>query len=74
MRRAKIIATLGPATDDPKVLEKVIQAGVDTVRLNYSHGSHEDHAMRFKAVHDLTKKIGRHIGVMADLQGPKIRI
>lgn len=74
MRRAKIIATLGPATDDPKVLEKVLLAGADTVRLNYSHGTHDDHEMRFNAVREVSEKIGRHIGVMADLQGPKIRI
>ncbi len=74
MRRAKIIATLGPATDDPEVLEKIIQAGADTVRLNYSHGTHEDQEKRVKLLHELTKKTGRHIGIMADLQGPKIRI
>ena len=74
MRRAKIVATLGPATDDPRVLEKIIMAGADTVRLNYSHGTQEDQEKRVKQVYALTKKTGRHIGIMADLQGPKIRI
>lgn len=74
MRRAKIIATLGPATDDPDVLERVILAGADTIRMNYSHGTHEDHARRIEQLYRITEKIGRHVGVMADLQGPKIRI
>ncbi len=74
MRRTKIVATLGPATDDPKILEKLIMAGADTVRLNYSHGTQEDQAKRVEQVFALTKKTGRHIGIMADLQGPKIRI
>ncbi len=74
MRRTKIVATLGPATDDPKVLEKLILAGADTVRLNYSHGSHEDQEKRIKLVQKITDKTGRHVGIMADLQGPKIRI
>ena len=74
MRRTKIVATLGPATDDPKILKKLIMGGADTVRLNYSHGTHEDQAKRVEQIYDLTKKTGRHIGIMADLQGPKIRI
>ena len=74
MRRAKIIATLGPATDDPRVLKKLIMGGADTIRLNYSHGTHEDQEKRVKQIYELTEKTGRHIGIMADLQGPKIRI
>lgn len=74
MRRAKIVVTLGPATDEPKLLEKIILTGTDTVRLNYSHGTHEDHEKRFNLVRKITKKHGIHVGVMADLQGPKIRI
>ena len=74
MRRTKIVATLGPATDDPRVLKKLIMAGADTVRLNYSHGTQEDQEKRVQQVYELTKKTGRHIGIMADLQGPKIRI
>lgn len=73
-RRTKIIATLGPATDRPGMLEKIIQAGVDVVRLNFSHGQASDHEARVQAVRAAAKKIGKEVGVMADLQGPKIRI
>lgn len=74
MRRTKIVATLGPATDNPKILKKLLMAGVDTVRLNYSHGTHEEQANRVKMVKEITEKMGQHVGIMADLQGPKIRI
>ena len=73
MRRTKIVATLGPATDDPQVLEGLIQAGVDVVRLNYSHGSHEEQAKRVEMVRSVADKLGRVVGVLADMQGPKIR-
>ena len=74
LRRTKIIATLGPATDDPKVLEKIIQAGVDVVRLNFSHQTAEFHKKRLEAVRACASNHGRPIGVIVDLQGPKIRI
>ncbi|MCW5588536.1 MAG: pyruvate kinase [Legionellales bacterium] len=74
LRRTKIIATLGPATDDPMVLENMIKAGLDVVRLNFSHGSKEDHAKRIQMVRELAKKHQKHISVLSDLQGPKIRI
>jgi pyruvate kinase len=73
-RRTKIVATLGPATDDPKVLDDVIAAGVDVVRLNMSHGTHEDHETRAEWVRNRARASGRQVGVLADLQGPKIRI
>lgn len=73
-RRTKIIATLGPATDDEAVLERLITAGVDLVRLNFSHGETVDHERRVAAVRTLAKKQGREVGILADLQGPKIRI
>ena len=73
-RRTKIIATLGPATDEISVLEKLLSAGVDVVRLNFSHGEEGDHIKRASMVRDVSKKLGRHIGILADLQGPKIRI
>ncbi len=73
-RRTKIVATLGPATDDPKVLDQMIEAGLDVVRLNFSHGSAEEHRMRAEAASNRARAYGRHIGVLADLQGPKIRI
>ncbi len=73
-RRTKIVATLGPSTDDPKVLDEMIQAGVDVVRLNFSHGSHEEHMQRAEAVRNRARAHGRQVGVLVDLQGPKIRI
>jgi pyruvate kinase len=72
-RRTKILATLGPATDDPRTLRRVIAAGVDVVRLNFSHGKAEDHARRAEAVRAAAREQGRDVGVLADLQGPKIR-
>ncbi|MAF84024.1 MAG: pyruvate kinase [Chromatiales bacterium] len=74
MRRTKIIATLGPSTDGPEELEKLFAAGVDVVRLNFSHGTWEDHQNRIDMVRDVAKRCGRHIGILGDLQGPKIRI
>ncbi len=73
-RRTKIVATLGPSTDDPVVLEDLLIAGVDVVRLNFSHGHAEEQVERAKMVRKLSKKLGRHVGILADLQGPKIRI
>ena len=73
-RRTKILATLGPATDDPKVLDKVIEAGVDVVRINFSHGTPEEHLSRAEKLRSRARAFGRQVGVLADLQGPKIRI
>lgn len=74
LKRTKIIATLGPATDKPGELQAMFAAGVDLVRLNFSHSKVEDHKKRIAAVRDCEQQIGRVIGVIADLQGPKIRI
>ncbi len=74
LRRTKILATLGPATDKPGVLAALFEAGIDVVRMNFSHGSAEDHINRANAVRELSKKTGRRVGILADLQGPKIRI
>lgn len=74
LRRTKIIATLGPSTDDPKVLDKVIKAGVDVVRLNFSHQTADVHKKRLEKLRECAATHGRTIGVIADLQGPKIRI
>ena len=74
LRRTKILATLGPATDRPGVLEGLFAAGVDAVRLNFSHGTAQDHINRAQAVREMSKKTGRRVGILADLQGPKIRI
>ena len=73
-RRTKIVATLGPATDDPKILDKLIETGVDVVRLNFSHDPAEIHARRAQAARERAQAHGRHVGVLVDLQGPKIRI
>jgi pyruvate kinase len=74
IRRTKIVATLGPSTDDPKVLEKLILAGVNVVRLNFSHGKAEDHQQRADLVRELAQKHSRSVAILGDLQGPKIRI
>lgn len=73
-RRTKILATLGPATDDPKVVDKIIEAGVDVVRINFSHGTAEEHLSRAEKLRSRARAFGRQVGVLADLQGPKIRI
>lgn len=74
LRQTKIIATLGPATDDPEVLDKLIEAGVDVVRLNFSHGDTEIQRQRAQAVRECAHAHKRHVGILVDLQGPKIRI
>src|SRR6201995_2342189 len=73
-RGTKIVATLGPATSDPEVLERLIRAGVDVVRLNFSHGKAQDHIDRANLVREIAEKVGRTVALMADLQGPKIRV
>ena len=74
MRRTKIVATLGPASDNPGVLRKLLEAGVDVCRLNFSHGSKDDHRRRALEARSIAKEIGRTVAILADLQGPKIRI
>ena len=74
LRRTKILATLGPATDAPGVLDELVRAGVNVVRLNFSHGKPEDHEARIRAVREAAERQGREVGILADLQGPKIRI
>mgnify|MGYP006143358245 FL=1 len=73
-RRTKIVATLGPASNSPEVLEQLIIAGLDVARLNFSHGSPDEHKARAKLVRELAAKHGRHVALLGDLQGPKIRI
>ena len=73
-RATKIVATLGPASSDPAVLEQMIRAGVNVMRLNFSHGSAQDHCDRAKMVREAAARAGTVVGIMADLQGPKIRI
>ncbi|HQR19855.1 MAG TPA: pyruvate kinase [Burkholderiaceae bacterium] len=73
-RSTKIVATLGPASSDPLVLERMLAAGVDVVRFNFSHGTAEDHLKRAALVREAAMKIGRDVAIMADLQGPKVRV
>ncbi len=73
-RDTKIVATLGPASDQPDVLERMIAAGVDVVRLNFSHGTAQDHIARAERVREASRRAGREVAIMADLQGPKIRV
>jgi pyruvate kinase len=74
MRRTKIVATLGPSTDDPERLERMIRTGLDVARINFSHGTEEDQRSRVAALRVAAQKCERDVGVMGDLQGPKIRI
>ncbi len=73
-RATKIVATLGPASSDPDLLEQMIRAGVNVVRLNFSHGKAQDHIDRAALVRAAAQRAGREVGIMADLQGPKIRV
>ena len=73
-RSTKIVATLGPASSDREVLKRMIAAGVDVVRMNFSHGQREDHIQRAQVLRDVSRELERTVGMMVDLQGPKIRI
>src|ERR1700722_8982585 len=74
MRRTKIVATLGPATDDPQVVAGMVQAGLDVARINFSHGTRDSQRRRVELVRAAAKQAGRYVGLLADLAGPKIRI
>jgi len=74
IKKTKIIATIGPSSEQEKVLEKLITLGIDCARLNFSHGSHQEKARNIKLIRQLNKKLGRHVAIIADIQGPKIRI
>ncbi len=74
MRRTKIVATIGPSTEQPQQIEELIKAGATTFRLNFSHGDHCEHAKRIKTIREVSKKLGAHVGILQDLQGPKIRL
>src|SRR6185436_4261155 len=73
-RRTKIIATLGPASSDPVVLRRLIDAGVDVCRLNFSHGDHEEKKRLIGLIREVSKDAGKPVGILQDLQGPKIRV
>ena len=72
--RTRIIATLGPATDQPEVLARIVEAGAQIFRLNFSHGETEEHVRRIKAVRELEQELGTPLAIMGDLPGPKIRV
>jgi pyruvate kinase len=74
MRRAKIVATIGPASDAEQALEALINAGMNVARLNFSHGTHEQHAARVARIRQVSKRLNVPIGILQDLQGPKIRV
>ena len=74
MRRTKIIATMGPATDKPDMLESMVESGVDLFRINYSHQTHLEHRERARALKEISAGHGQEVGLIADLQGPKIRL
>ncbi|HET7137222.1 MAG TPA: pyruvate kinase [Gaiellaceae bacterium] len=73
-RRTKIVATIGPASSNGDVLRRLVEAGVDAVRLNFSHGTHDDHAATTRAVREVQDELGKPLTVIADLQGPKLRV
>ncbi len=73
-RKTKIVATLGPASSTPQMVRSLFEAGADVFRLNFSHGTHEDHRKRLQIVRALEKELNRPIGVFADMQGPKLRL
>jgi pyruvate kinase len=73
-KHAKIVATLGPASDDLQTIQALFTAGADVFRLNFSHGKHEDHQRRLEIIREVERQGGRPIGVLLDLQGPKLRI
>src|SRR6056297_3202099 len=73
MRKTKIVCTLGPATDDKEVLKKLINAGLNVARFNFSHGTHEEQKKRMDMTKEVSKEMGVHIGFMLDTKGPEIR-
>ena len=73
-RRTKIIATIGPASSDPAVLARMIRGGMDVARLNFSHGTYRDHSRAIRHIRALSKRIGKHVGLLLDLQGPRLRV
>src|SRR5205823_2462287 len=74
LRRTRIVATLGPATDRPGVLEKMLETGLDVARINFSHGTADDHLRRIARLREVAKLAGRTVAVLGDLPGPKLRV
>jgi len=74
IRKAKIVATIGPSSSGEECLEQLILAGMDVARLNFSHGTHEQHAANVKVIREISERLGKSVGILQDLQGPKIRV
>src|SRR5579884_2715594 len=74
MRKAKIVCTLGPASESPEVLEGMIRAGMNVARLNFSHGSPDEHSRRVNRVRAMARRAGQPVAILQDIQGPKIRL
>ena len=74
LRRTKIVATIGPATSSPEVLRDLIEAGATTLRLNFSHGSHDDHQRNIRLIRQVSFELNQPVAILQDLQGPKIRL
>jgi pyruvate kinase len=73
-RKAKIVATLGPSSNSPEIIRRLIMAGMDVARLNFSHGSHEDHSLLIENIRTLSQELNHPVALLQDLQGPKIRV
>lgn len=73
MRKTKIVCTIGPASESEEMLEKLMNAGMNVARLNFSHGSHEEHKARIDSIRKVSKKLGKTIGILLDTKGPEIR-
>ena len=74
MARTKIVCTIGPASDSPEIIKKLITAGMNVARLNFSHGSHKEHLERIRTIRRISKELKRPVGILQDLSGPKIRV
>ncbi|HEY7561530.1 MAG TPA: pyruvate kinase, partial [Gaiellaceae bacterium] len=74
LRRTKIVCTIGPATSSPELVDRLVAAGMDAARLNFSHGTHEEHGERARLVREAQARAGRPLALIADLQGPKVRV
>src|SRR5690606_16278481 len=73
LRKTKIVCTIGPASESPELLERLIEAGMNVARLNFSHGNHEEHALRIKRIREAADKAGKIVGILLDTKGPEIR-
>jgi pyruvate kinase len=72
--RTKIVATIGPASNSPEMLEKLVEAGMNVARLNFSHGNYETHSEAIRKIRSIARTLNRPVGILLDLQGPKIRV